>query len=398
MIHGDLKAMNILVSQDLAIKISDFDCSIVSDCSLLFSATGQAISLRWAAPELMDSAEDEVNVEKTRQSDVYALGMTLLEIVTGEAPYSEYRLDVGVMKAVVIGKLPKRPAALREGNRKDVFWNLLEQCWNHEQMARPSAQRVLARLQFETDPPEFKVVGPSLKDMFEWLLQCGCADLSSQMDSGQDDAMIVTGGAWGDIWKGQLYDGTEVAIKTMRASVVERGSYKELKRAAREIYTWSRFTHPNIHQLMGIIVFKDHQLGMVSQWMKNGNLSECMRKAPAFDRHQTCIQITSAIICMHHQGVIHGDVRSQGAAKLASFKLANVTPNIIDSSPEYRPWRTSVRWEAPELILERGTKSESTDVYALGMTILVRQIIKFLSHALIDIEGDTYRESTLPGV
>ncbi|CUA73447.1 Tyrosine-protein kinase CSK [Rhizoctonia solani] len=382
MIHGDLKATNILVSQDLSIKISDFDCSIVSDCSLVFSATGQAISLRWAAPELMGSSEDETNVEKTRQSDVYALGMTLLEIVTGEAPYSEYRFDVGVMKAVVIGKLPKRPAALREGNRKDAFWNLLEQCWNPDQTARPSAQRVLTRLQFETDPPEFKELGlapkyMSLQDMFEWLLYCGRVDLSSKMDPGQDTAVIASIGSFGDIWRGELYDGTKVAIKAIRPSTFERIDYEKMKRAAREIYLWSRLAHPNIHQLMGIIVFKDHQLGMVSQWMENGNLSECMRKAPDFDRHQTCIQITSAIACMHHQGVVHGDVRSsnvlvsqEGAAKLASFKLANVTPNVIDSSPEYRPWRTSVRWEAPELILERGTKSESTDVYALGMTIL----------------------------
>ncbi|CUA77706.1 hypothetical protein RSOLAG22IIIB_12777 [Rhizoctonia solani] len=385
--------MNILVSQDLTIRITDFDCSIVSDCSLLFSATGQAISLRWAAPELMDSSEDEVSVEKTRQSDVYALGMTLLvsndrllstltlnsinqleEIVTGVAPYSEYRFDVGVMKALVTGRLPKRPAALREGNRKDVFWNLLKQCWNHEQTARPSAQRVLTRLQFETDPPEFKELGlapkyMSLQDMFEWLLYCGCVDLSSKMNPGQDTAVIAGRGNFGDIWKGELYDGTKVAIRAIRPSAFKHFDYEKLKRAAREIYLWSRLAHPSVHQLMGIIIFKDHQLGMVSQWMENGNLYEHMQKFPGFNRYQTCIQITSAIACMHHQGVVHGDVRSEEAVKLASFNLLNVMPDSIHFSSEWR-LRTSLRWEAPEVFSEEAIKSKPSDVYALGMTFL----------------------------
>ncbi|KEP46220.1 tyrosine kinase domain protein [Rhizoctonia solani 123E] len=135
--------MNILVSKDTTVRISDFDCSIISDSSLLFSATGQATSLRYAAPELMGSEDDEVVVEKTCQSDVYALGM---EIVTGAPPYSEYPLDFGVMKALAHGKFPKRPPVLSKGNRKDAFWNLLVQCWNSDRAVRPSAQRVLTRV------------------------------------------------------------------------------------------------------------------------------------------------------------------------------------------------------------------------------------------------------------
>ncbi|EUC53478.1 tyrosine kinase catalytic domain protein, partial [Rhizoctonia solani AG-3 Rhs1AP] len=157
--------MNILVSKDITVRISDFDCSIISDSSLLFSATGQATSLRYAAPELMGSSDDEAGVEKTRQSDVYALGMTLLEIVTGAPPYSEYRFDFGVLNALARGNFPKRPPALSEENRKDAFWNLLVRCWNPDRAARPSAQRVLTRLQVETDPPEFKDVGPVGKYM-----------------------------------------------------------------------------------------------------------------------------------------------------------------------------------------------------------------------------------------
>ncbi|CAE6505171.1 unnamed protein product [Rhizoctonia solani] len=41
MVHGDLKATNILVSSDGVAMLTDFDHSIISDCSLVFSVTTQ---------------------------------------------------------------------------------------------------------------------------------------------------------------------------------------------------------------------------------------------------------------------------------------------------------------------------------------------------------------------
>ncbi|EUC57400.1 transmembrane protein, putative [Rhizoctonia solani AG-3 Rhs1AP] len=38
---------------------------------------------------------------------------------------------------------------------------------------------------------------------------------------------------------------------------------------------------------MGVIVFRDHLLGTVSQWMENEDLHQYMRKHPDFDRYQT---------------------------------------------------------------------------------------------------------------
>ena len=43
--------------------------------------------------------------------------------------------------------------------------------------------------------------------------------------------------------------------------------------------------HPNIHQLQGVIMFRDHDLGVVSEWMENGNLLEYLWKQPSADRY-----------------------------------------------------------------------------------------------------------------
>ncbi|KDN33423.1 hypothetical protein RSAG8_13486, partial [Rhizoctonia solani AG-8 WAC10335] len=225
-------------------------------------------SLRWAAPELMGSSgdEDETNtVEKTKKSDVYALAMasrpfpkpfaywltqydhnqTLLEIISGESPYAEYRRDFGVLKALWDKKLPKRPEVLSESNSKqDKIWRLLVECWNHDHTARPDAQAVLELLQAETKPPEVKgpeLVTPqmSVEQIFNILVQHGCPDLTLQMDPRQETAMIVSGGGFGDIWKGKLHNGAKVAIKTCRTNALEQISGKHFKRAMREVYYWS---------------------------------------------------------------------------------------------------------------------------------------------------------------
>ncbi|CAE6441989.1 unnamed protein product [Rhizoctonia solani] len=69
----------------------------------------------------------------------------------------------------------------------------------------------------------------STQQMFDCLIGTGCIDLSSQMDTRQESAMIVSGGGFGDIWKGKLHNGGKVAIKAWRTNTLEQCEYKTLK-------------------------------------------------------------------------------------------------------------------------------------------------------------------------
>lgn len=53
----------------------------------------------------------------------------------------------------------------------------------------------------------------------------------------------------------------------------------------RESYAWSRAKHPNVQQLIGIIML-DERLGMASLWMENGNLQHYIQKNPGADRYK----------------------------------------------------------------------------------------------------------------
>ncbi|CAE7226338.1 unnamed protein product [Rhizoctonia solani] len=238
----------------------------------------------------------------------------------------------------------------------------------------------------------------SITQIFECLRRAGCVDMSSQMDSRQETAMIASGGGFGDIWKGKLHDGNTVAIKAWRTDAFEPCGYKTIKRAARELFLWSRMDHPHIHRLQGVILFRDQYLGMVSEWMDNGNLHQYLRRYPNADRYELCTHIASGLEYMHARSTVHGDLKalnvlvsSDGIAMLSDFDfsvLLEASSLAFSASSNSRPgtirwavaigsvlvgWKRSPSfiYQAPEILLEEvHQKTMQTDVYALGMTML----------------------------
>ncbi|CAE6468139.1 unnamed protein product [Rhizoctonia solani] len=232
-----------------------------------------------------------------------------------------------------------------------------------------------ALLGVQDDPPKAESTERvnrhmTIKEMFKLLLQHGCVDLSSQMDYSLDSHFVVSGGGFGDIWVGRFHSGAKVAIKVWRASMVEQCDDKTLKRAAREVYYWSRMKHQHVHQLLGVIVFKENCLGMVSEWMENGNLREHMRRKQDLDRYEICISIASGLAYMHKCNALNVLISSEGVAKLADFGLSTIPEASLGFSDTSNPQVGSTRWAAPELLLEEATKSKESDIYALGMTML----------------------------
>ncbi|QRV74229.1 Ephrin type-A receptor 4 [Ceratobasidium sp. AG-Ba] len=159
-VHGDLKGANVLVSDAEEPLIADFGNAIVHERTLQFthSITKCNLSPRWTAPEVL--AEGLC----TAEADVYALGMTILEVITGKVPYPELK-DLAVILAVVQKRFPTRPeehisSASTEG---DSLWQLLVQCWDFEPAARPTAKAVKDAL--ESITPEglvyYRLLAPS---------------------------------------------------------------------------------------------------------------------------------------------------------------------------------------------------------------------------------------------
>ncbi|KAF9446038.1 kinase-like protein [Macrolepiota fuliginosa MF-IS2] len=129
-VHGDIKAHNILVTDDEHACLADFGTSRITGLSV---STGPrfAGTCRWTAPELMRDPDPEA----TTASDIWAFGMTILQILTGRLPFDHLRSNPLVIIDLVAGKLPLHPPEVDEAT-----WTLLNRCWSSDPSNRPRAE------------------------------------------------------------------------------------------------------------------------------------------------------------------------------------------------------------------------------------------------------------------
>lgn len=78
----------------------------------------------------------------TKESDSYALGMVILEVLSGQEPFACDRV-IDVMLKVLDGERPTRSKGVWS---TDCLWETLEQCWSSQPARRPTADAILERL------------------------------------------------------------------------------------------------------------------------------------------------------------------------------------------------------------------------------------------------------------
>ena len=103
-------------------------------------STAGAGTTRWMSPELLHPEHFNLTDSRpTKESDCYALGMVILEVLSGEVPFPRCN-KFAVMLKVVEGKRPERPDGAWFTND---LWRTLEQCWSSQPKDRPTAETVL---------------------------------------------------------------------------------------------------------------------------------------------------------------------------------------------------------------------------------------------------------------
>lgn len=134
-IHRDIKGANLLVDSSGIVKLADFGVSkILTEKSFELSLKG---SPYWMAPELMMAAiKKESKPEIAMAIDIWSLGCTIIEMLTGKPPWSEFEGPQAMFK--VLHKSPDIPKSLSSEGQ-----DFLQQCFRRNPADRPSAAVLL---------------------------------------------------------------------------------------------------------------------------------------------------------------------------------------------------------------------------------------------------------------
>ncbi|XP_070548615.1 uncharacterized protein [Ptychodera flava] len=138
LIHRDLASRNILVTNDVNCKISDFGLArnIGPSQEYVMQSPG-TLPLRWEAPESLTS-----NVY-TFKSDVWSYGILLWEIITfGQRPYPDLNNCEDVRTKVKEGYKMAIPENCQKG-----LGDIIKQCWQYDAKKRPSFKRIVDNLE-----------------------------------------------------------------------------------------------------------------------------------------------------------------------------------------------------------------------------------------------------------
>ena len=159
---------NILIKNDGRACLADFSLlAMASDQSTFMPSCVEGGTIQWMSPELIDPESFGLTETRpTKESDCYALGMVIYEVLSGQTPFSPWNAFL-VTNKVLQRERPKRPEGYRGARFTGDIWGTLELCWKHEPGERTSVNAVLLCLEGASSLPRPDVGGIVESDTHE---------------------------------------------------------------------------------------------------------------------------------------------------------------------------------------------------------------------------------------
>mmetsp|Transcript_30174 Transcript_30174/g.54765 ORF Transcript_30174/g.54765 Transcript_30174/m.54765 type:complete len:1127 (+) Transcript_30174:42-3422(+) len=233
--------------------------------------------------------------------------------------------------------------------------------------------------------PDARLPRPSTQ-LREISLEYSYAELSTSTKCWHASRRLGSG-SYGAVFKGELEDGSEVAIKAIDLQALgAAGTSPEMSGFEEEVQMLSKFRHPNLVTLLG---WGKHNLNryLVYELLAGGDCFQRLQKSKKpgsstpfywFERLSVFLDAATGLSHMHNSKpkAFHRDIKSanilldrHGTAKMADFGLSctsnrsdslHVTVRTISGTPGY----------ACPVYSRTGRVTEGSEVYSFGMVML----------------------------
>ncbi|MCA9960180.1 MAG: SUMF1/EgtB/PvdO family nonheme iron enzyme, partial [Anaerolineales bacterium] len=344
----DVKPANILLAADKRIVLTDF--GLVLDAGL--GGTGDG------TPQYMAPEQVRQGVPIVPQTDIYALGVVLFEMLSGHLPFDDPSGSAVALQQVTLP--PPSPCQFRPELSTEVEHVLL---------------RALAK-----NPAERYENGRSLlTDLAEALSAQSNDLLGQQLDEYQLEALLGQGGM-ARIYRG--YDARlqrHAAIKVIDMS--HRSSEAYRARFQQEAQAIARLEHPESHPNIVRLYRYGEASGVfyiAMQYIEGENLRQRLDRyqqqgklMPPQELLHIVRQVCDALDFAHSKGIVHRDVKPANIMINAAERVFLTDFGLVLPDPKQTRGEVfgSPRYIAPEQAISSASAVPQSDLYAVGVIL-----------------------------
>ncbi|KAL8246285.1 hypothetical protein R6Q59_007501 [Mikania micrantha] len=381
-LHGDIRSANILLDENLEVKIAYFGISKLNP------------SNKEVRMKVYEDPEYEKRGKFSRETNIYSFGVILFEFFSwrlaydsvyigindrGLAPIARRCINDGTIESLMDPKL-------KEENDEDIFTSNggpnQDSLNTFLKIASKCLEKAVEHPTMETIIKELEIA-LHFHEILHKKLKMSLKNIASATENFDEKNCVQSGRFW-KAYKGELLLQQDNSNTSGRTTIVAKRwvsnysyGYHQFRT---EVNTLFKCKHENIIGLIGYCNEMDEKI-IVYEHMSNGSLDKCLKDAYLtwMKRLKICIDVANGLEFLHQGGVAIKKVVDRGIksssillnndwkAKISNMELASL--DSLHQSMEHVSDSAYDAFGYLDPLYKQGFLTEESDIYSFGVVL-----------------------------